>query len=292
MPAASPARRFGSDHPREGTTSKTAIITGATRGIGRATAVALARRGYDLVVTGRTRHEGDSAALPEARAMPEVAVAPGSLDSTVALIEAEGGRATPVVLDLLDAERLVPAAEEAIAALGHVDLLLNNAIYVGPGSTELFLDTAPDDIAKRVFGNVTAQLIFTQPVLRHMVGRGTGTIVGMTSAAGYEPPTRRAGEGGWAAVYGVSKAAFTRIAAQLAVEHPELRFYNVQPGFVTTERVRAAGEKLAFVADRGAPVELIGEATARILDAPPGTFANGATIEVQDLAREWGLLPG
>jgi NAD(P)-dependent dehydrogenase (short-subunit alcohol dehydrogenase family) len=224
--------------------------------------------------------------------MPEVARAPGSLESTVAAIEAEGGRAVPVVLDLLDRDRLVPAAEEAIAALGHVDVLLNNAIYVGPGSTDLFLDTPPEVIEKRVIGNVSAQLIFTQPVLRHMAARGSGAIVGVTSAAGYAAPTRRANDGGWSLVYGVSKAAFGRIAEQLVVEHPELRCYNVQPGFVATERVLAAGDKLAFVAARGAPVDVIGEAVARILDAPPGTFANGSTVEVQDVAREWGLLPG
>ncbi len=266
-------------------------MTGATRGIGRATAVALARRGYDVVVTGRTRREGDAAALPEAAVMPEVALAPGSLESTVAAIEAVGGRALPVVLDLLDRERLVPAAEEAIAALGHVDVLLNNAIYVGPGSTETFLATPPDEIEKRMYGNVTAQLVFTQPVVRHMAARGTGAVVGMTSAAGYARPFAAAGAGGWSLVYGVSKAAFTRIAAQLAVEHPELHCYNVQPGFVTTERVQAAGAKLAFVADRGASVDVIGEAVARIIDAPPGTVRNGSTVEVQDLAREWGLLP-
>jgi len=271
---------------------KTAIVTGATRGIGRATAIALARRGYDLVVTGRTIREGGAAALPEAAVMPEVATAPGSLESTVAAIEAEGRRAVPVVLDLLDRARLVPAAEEAISALGRVDVLLNNAIYVGPGSTQTFLDTTPDEVANRMFGNLTAQLLFTQPVLRHMVERGAGTIAGTTSAAGYAPPERRAGDGGWALVYGVSKAGFTRMASQLAVEHPNLRFLSLNPGYVTTERVHAAGEKLAFVATRGAPVEAVGEAMARILDAPRDTFVNGSTVEVQELAREWGLLPG
>src|SRR5579863_4572800 len=135
---------------------KTAIVTGATRGIGRATAIALARRGYDVAVTGRTRLEGGAATLPEASVLPEVAASPGSLESTVAAIEAEGRRAVPIVLDLLDRDGLVPAAEEAIAALGHVDVLLNNAIYVGPGSTDVFLDTPPDEVEKRIFGNVTA----------------------------------------------------------------------------------------------------------------------------------------
>jgi NAD(P)-dependent dehydrogenase (short-subunit alcohol dehydrogenase family) len=239
---------------------KTALVTGATRGIGRATAIALAKRGYAVAVTGRTQHEGDAAKRPEAEALPELKSVSGSLDSTVAAIEAEGATAVPIVLDLLDRDALAPAAERAIAELGHVDVVLNNAIYVGPAGEKRFLDTPAEELERRVFGNVTAQLLLAQPILRHMVERGSGVV------------------------------AFTRIAEQLVVEHPEIRSYNLQPGAVATERVMAAGEKLEFVARHAAPVEVIGEAFARVLDAPAGMFANGSTIEVQDVARMWGLL--
>jgi 3-oxoacyl-[acyl-carrier protein] reductase len=271
--------------------TKTALVTGATRGIGRATAVALARLGYDVAVTGRTRREGDAARLPEASALPEVANAPGSLESTVAAIEVEGQRAVPIVLDLLDRDRLVPAAEEAIAGLGHVDVVLNNAIYVGPAGNGRFLDTPADELEKRIFGNITAQLILLQPILRHMLERGAGTVAGMTSGAGYLPPPAPVGEGGWAVSYGVSKAGFHRIVEQLVVElgGSGLRFLNLQPGFVTTERVLAAGERLAFVAEHGAPVDLVGTAVARILDEA-ASFDDGANVQVQDVAKQWGIL--
>ena len=260
------------------TATRTAFVTGATRGIGRATAIALARRGYDVAVTGRTLHEGD---LP----------LPGSLDSVAAAVEAEGVRAVPLVLDLLDADSLAPVAEAAIDALGHVDVVLNNAIYVGDHGLARFVDTPRVEIERRLFGNVAAQLLLTQPLVRHQAARGSGVVAFTTSAAGYAPVRRAPGEGGWAATYGISKAGLNRIAEQLAVEHPDLTFWNLQPGQVATERVLAAGEELAFVARGSAPVETIGEAFARILDGPRDAYANGATIEVQDEARTWGLLP-
>jgi NAD(P)-dependent dehydrogenase (short-subunit alcohol dehydrogenase family) len=271
---------------------KTAIVTGATRGIGRATALALARRGYDLVVTGRTVHDGDAARRPEAEALPELKSVSGSLDATVAEVAALGRTATPIVLDLLDRDRLQPVAEQAIAALGHVDVLLNNAIYVGPAGERRFLDTPADEIEKRLFGNITAQLLFMQPVLRHMVGRGGGLIANVTSGAGYFKPLAAIGEGGWALTYGVSKAGLNRIAEQLRVEHDKdgVLCINLQPGAVATERVLAAGEKLAFVAKVAAPVDIVGEAIAAILDGPHDEYPNGSTLEVQDIARERGML--
>jgi len=83
----------------------TALVTGATRGIGKQVALGLARRGYDVAFTGRTHHEGDAARRPEAEALPELKLVTGSLDATLAEIEALGRRAGPLAGDLLDRRR-------------------------------------------------------------------------------------------------------------------------------------------------------------------------------------------
>jgi NAD(P)-dependent dehydrogenase (short-subunit alcohol dehydrogenase family) len=256
---------------------KTAVVTGATRGIGRAAAIALARRGYDVAVTGRTVREGDAGL-------------PGSLESVSAAIEDCGQRAVPIVLDLLDGDALAPAAERAVQELGHVEVVLNNAIYVGPAGNSRFLDTPREEIERRIYGNVTAQLLFSQPLVRHMAERQRGVVAFTTSGAGYAPIRRVVGDGGWALTYGVSKAAVTRIAQQLVVEHPDLWCCSLQPGLVATERVRAAGAALGPLEGRGAAVDVIGETMAAILDTTPSNFPNGSTIEVQDVARDMGLL--
>ena len=273
------------------TAAKTALVTGATRGIGRATAIALACRGYDVAITGRTQREGDAATRPEADALPELKLVTGSLESTAAAIEAEGRRAVPLVLDLLDRDALQPAAQAAIDALGHLDVLVNNAIYVGPAGELRYLDTPVEELERRLFANLAAQVIITQPVLRHMLERGHGTIATVTSGAGYMKPFAAPGDGGWALTYGVSKAGIQRFLEQVVVEHPDgVVFLNLQPGAVATERVLAAGEKLAFVVRVAAPVDKVGETIARVLDSPPGTFPSGTTVEVQDVGREWGIL--
>ena len=231
-------------------TTKTALVTGATRGIGKQTALALARRGYDVAITGRTVHDGDAAKRPEAEALPELKQVSGSLDATVREIESLGRRAVPIVLDLLSQNDLQRCGVEAIDALGHIDVLVNNAIYVGPAGEKRYLDTPASEISNRIYGNVISQLILMQPIVRHMTERGGGVIGNVTSGAGYFKPFAAVGEGGWALTYGVSKAGFHRIASQMLVEHEHqgLRMYNLQPGAVATERVLAAGAKLEFVA--------------------------------------------
>ena len=167
---------------------------------------------------------------------------PGSLDSTASAIEACGRRAVPIRLDLLDLDALAPAVDSAIAGLGHLDVLVNNAIYVGPGGHRRFLETEPDELARRVFGNITAQLLLTQRVVAHMVGRGGGLVLDISSAAGQLTPRHPVGEGGWPLSYAVTKAGFHRIADMLALECGDagVRAFNLNPGFVGTERVRAS----------------------------------------------------
>ena len=138
---------------------RVAFITGASRGIGAAAAVALAERGFDVVVTARTVHEGQSA---DGRALP------GSIETTAALVRKRGADALPLRLDLLDADSIDRAVQETFDTWGRIDLLLNNGIYTGPGSMEHFLDLDLATIETMFRANVFAQISLTQKILPRM----------------------------------------------------------------------------------------------------------------------------
>jgi NAD(P)-dependent dehydrogenase (short-subunit alcohol dehydrogenase family) len=185
---------------------------------------------------------------------------------------------------------LVPTIERAAEALGGVDVLVNNAIYVGPGQLDRFVDVAPEELERRVFGNLTAQLLLTQPVARAMAERGHGTIVNISSAAGISDPPGPIGDGGWAIGYGTSKGGFHRMAGIVAAElgPAGVRCFNVEPGFVATERA-IRDPRLAWVAERGKPPSVVGAVVAWLVAQPDGGVANGSTVSVDTAARDLGL---
>ena len=266
----------------------TALVTGASRGIGRAIALALANAGFDVAITARTVHDGDATAFE-----PDTGVAlPGSLDATAAAIRASGRRVVPIRLDLLELDALALSVETAIEGLGHLDVLVNNAIYVGPGGQCRFLETDPNELVRRVVGNVTAQLLLTQRAVAHMVGRGAGLVLDISSGAGQLTPRHPVGEGGWTLSYAVTKAGFHRIADMVALECGDsgVRAFNLNPGFVATERVRAL-EALAFVAERAIPSEVVGRVVAWFATTGHHRFENGTYHQVPELARELGYRP-
>ena len=257
-----------------------ALVTGASRGVGRGVAVALAEAGYDVAVTARTVREGDG---PDGL--------PGSLDTTCAAIEDAGRQALAVPLDLTDRDALLPAVDTVLATWGHIDVLVNNAIDTGAGNHQRFVDTAPEHLERRIFANLTAQLLLTQHAVRAMVQLGGGTIVNVTTAAATSNPPSPVGDGGWPMGYACSKGGFHRMAGVLAVELGDLgiRAYNVQPGPVATERV-LADDRLAWVAEHGIPPSTVGAVVAWLLAQPDGTVENGRTVQVREVAVELGLL--
>ena len=240
-----------------------------------------------MAITARTVREGDaSARTADGRSLP------GSLASTAAEIEALGRRAVQVPLDLLDREALLPAVESALAGLGHLDVVVNNAIYVAPGGPKAFLDTDPDDVVKQVWGNLTAQLLLLQPVVAHMVERGGGIVVDIGSGSGHYKLRRPIGRGGAALVYVATKAGFHRVADRLANEYGAAGVvaYTIDPGYVATERTLMLTE-LSDVASRGVEPSVVGEAIAWLVTEGGASTENGAYLEAQEVARRIGLLP-
>jgi NAD(P)-dependent dehydrogenase (short-subunit alcohol dehydrogenase family) len=224
---------------------RVAIITGASRGLGRALAAGLAGTGWRLVIDGR---DGD--ALAEARwAMPgEVIALAGD------------------VTDPAHRAALVAAANE----LGGPDLLVNNAGILGP-SPQPPLGAYPPRVLREVYEvNVIAPLALTQlalPALR----AARGALVNITSDAAIEPYP------GWGG-YGSAKAAMEQASRVLAAEEPELRVWAVDPGDLRTRMHQEAfpGEDIS---DRPLP-ETVVPAFLRLLADRP----ESGRVRLADLA--------
>lgn len=220
------------------TQRKVAFITGASRGIGAESAVALAREGYDVAITARTLHEGEAHDH-----VGHVAALPGSLEATAAAVEQAGGQALCLRGDILEPETLRAAAEQTLAHFGRIDLLFNNAVYQGAGNMEDLLQVTLDQSETIYRGNVVTPLTLVQAVLPQMLSRGSGTILNMVSHSAFTDPPASASRGGWGFAYPATKAALARMAPSLRAEHPDsgLRVFNIEPGLVVTEVMRQAG---------------------------------------------------
>src|ERR1700737_1981092 len=147
---------------------KRALVTGATRGIGKATALALAEAGWDVAVTGRTVRAGDGrddSDTGEGRSLP------GSLEETAAIVRASGRNALELVADLHDHSALRSAVDQVIAHWGGVDLLVNNAVDTGPGSMVPIVDLGVEQLEAKLAANVVAQFVMIQAVLPAMLDR-------------------------------------------------------------------------------------------------------------------------
>src|ERR1700721_1400819 len=245
-------------------TRRVALVTGASRGIGRCAAIALARRGCDVVITARTVHEGDgrahaSSTLVRDEPMPIA----GSLDSTAAEIEALGRTCLAVPMDLMDRASLESVPVVSLDRMGRVDVLVNNAIYQGPGTMDPILDL-PLELAERcLVGDYLHPLLLTQLLLPQMLERGEGRLVNMLSEAAFTTPPAPAGSGGWGVAYAAAKAAFHRVTDICHVEFfgSGIWAFSVAPGLTVTESMKASGmdQVLVNAGHAPAPPEVAGE---------------------------------
>ncbi len=191
-----------------GLEGRNVLVTGGSRGLGRALALAAARAGARVVVVARERE-------------PLVRVADD--------IRAAGGDAHAIVADVGERDAVAAIAGQAAAAVGAIDVLINNASTLGPVPLRLLLDTDCEDVERALAVNLVGPFRLTKAVAGPMVLRGRGTIVNITSDAATEAYEK------WGA-YGASKAALEQLgriwAAELA--GTGVRVLNVDPGEMDT----------------------------------------------------------
>lgn len=274
---------------------RVAFVTGASRGIGRASALALAEQGFDVVLTARTVTGSEVHEYSPNKAVSLKVAMPGSLEETAAAIRERGREALVVPMDLLERASVEAAVARALEAWGAIDLLLNNAVYQGPGTMERLLELDLEHVEALLRGNVVHQLLLVQLVLPGMVERGGGTIINMVSAAGMSDPPAPPESGGWGYAYGASKAALIRMGGIVNVEHAGqgIRFFSVDPGLILTESMKAQGltEELARNFG-GAPPEVPAAVIGWLATDPAADEWHGRVVHAQPLCKQLSLLPG
>jgi 7-alpha-hydroxysteroid dehydrogenase len=234
-----------------------AIVTGAGRGIGAATALALAEAGADVVLSART---------------------PDQLAAVAAQVEAAGRRAAVVPADLSDLDAVAGLAEAAREAFGRIDVVVNN---VGGTMPRPFLDTSPRRLIEAFSFNVATAHALTRAAVPIMLETGGGSVVGISSMMG-----RTAGRGFVA--YGTAKAGlahWTRLAAQDLA--PRIRVNAIAVGSIATSALEIVlnDDGLRTTMEQGTPLRRIGEpeeiaATVLFLASRAGGYITGKIVEV------------
>ena len=222
------------------------MITGASRGLGRALAAGLAREGYDLIIDAR-----DAAALDAAAGAVRAAGATGAgstgAGSTGAGSTGAGSTVTAVPGDVTEPAHRA-ALRTAAEAAGRLDLLVNNAGTLGASPLPALADYPPDQLRAAFEVNVIAPIALTQLVLPLLRAAG-GAVLNITSDAAVEA---YAGWGG----YGAAKAALEQASNVLAAEELGLRVWWADPGDLRTDM-----HQLAFpgedISDRPEPSSVV-----------------------------------
>lgn len=243
-------------------TGRVAVVTGAGRGLGAASAIALAQAGADVVISARTEDQ-----------LAEVARE----------VEACGRKAVVVPADLSDPETAAGLAATAVEEFGRLDIVVNN---VGGAMPRPFLATKPKHLASAFQFNVMVTHSLTQAAVPHLLtagadGGGTGAVVNISSAVG-----RVAGRGYLA--YGTAKAAlahYTRLAA--ADLAPRIRVNAIAVGAAATSAldIVMTDDTLRGQMERATPLGRIGDpqdvaAAVVFLASPASGYITGKILEV------------
>jgi NAD(P)-dependent dehydrogenase (short-subunit alcohol dehydrogenase family) len=275
--------------------SKIALVTGASRGIGKAMSLALAEAGYDVIVSARTVSPGETRDNSLTVHKTDSRPLPGSLAETAAEIEALGRRALMLPMDLTDRASVGAAAQRVLdlPEWSALSVLVHNGRYLGPGLMDVFFDTPVDAYGKFFEAHCIAPIVLTRMLLPGMLERGEGCVITTTSSSAYDTPPAPAGQGGWGLAYAVGKASGHPLIGTLHAEFAGrgIRAFNVQPGYVGTERNHLAVREYGRELVGAAPPAAIGAVVKWLMTDPGADDWRGRTIEAQDLCLELGLYP-
>lgn len=258
---------------------KTVIVTGASRGIGKQTAIELGRRGANVVVAART--------VARRRSLE------GTVGETVAAIEAEGGQALAVPTDLLRVGDIEALVGITLQRFGRVDVLVNNAANTDGGS---ILDWDRSRWEAQVHTNLLAPISLIQAVLPSMGDGAGGVIVNITSGAAELWPADQEPSGGEAKrlgkqfAYASSKAGLNRFGNIVA---GELRMVGVavitiDPGLVRTELIEFMGHRGVVDITNAAPMDVPAATIVHVVTCEDPMIYTGRVVRVGDV----GLPPG
>lgn len=186
---------------------KVALVTGASRGIGEAIALAYAQAGADVALAARSTD---------------------ALEATAARIRAMGREAVAVTCDVTSTEQVRSCVDNVLKEFGRIDVLVNNA--GGPKFNASFLATREEGWDKVIDLNLSSVLRFCQLVGAHMVSRGSGSVINISSVATFRPSPG-------VAAYAAAKSAVASLTQILAQEWARagVRVNTVSPGWINTE---------------------------------------------------------
>jgi NAD(P)-dependent dehydrogenase (short-subunit alcohol dehydrogenase family) len=157
--------------------SKRALVTGASRDVGKAILVGLASAGYDVAITADTVQPGERRDNALTVHSPDNRSLPGSLQETAAEIEQAGRRALQLPFDLTDLEAVEAVGEKVLDAWGGVDVLVHNGRYIGPGLMDVLFEMPVDAYDKFLAAHLHSPLVLTKQLVPGMLERGGGTVV-------------------------------------------------------------------------------------------------------------------
>ncbi len=236
---------------------KVAVVTGAGRGIGAAAATALAEAGADVVIGARSEEQ---------------------LAETAAAIEGHGRTAISIAGDLSTRDGMEALISAAVNDLGGLDVVVNN---VGGAMPQAFLDTSERTFDSALRFNVTTAFNMTQLAVPHLLARGGGSIVNITSTAGHFAIRGMS-------AYGTAKAALVHLTRELAQDlAPRIRVNAVSPGAIATSAldiVLQSPEIHDAMVD-GTPLRRLGEAweigaAVLYLASPASAYVTGEVLAV------------